>query len=229
MKDGTRGLLSLSGECFIPCNLSCTITADNTTLTLDLVAVNESVAEVGLNEATMIVLEEAESIHVAMNTEKREVVEESEVSASNLSIWSTPPQTPGSEENEEGGGMTVSVVLIVNVLVLFLGLLIIIILFILLHFRVKTQLTHLFRKNETEEVEVELSECKEDETVQHGDEMESSVKLPVDASPYHSPPPHPPYSVTNTTLCESEKSMDENESLRGEEEEEDEQSQINQN
>ena len=123
--------------------------------------------------------------------------------------------------------MTVSVVLIVNVLVLFLGLLIIIILFILLHFRVKTQLTQLLRKNETEEVE--LSECKEDETVQHGDEMESSVKLPVDASPYHSPPPHPPHSVTNTTLCESEKSMDENESLRGEEEEEDEQSPIQQN
>ena len=62
------------------------LTADNVTITLDLVAVNENVAEVKLTESTLIQLEQAETILLSMKTDKKEVMEEIEVNGNGLSI-----------------------------------------------------------------------------------------------------------------------------------------------
>ena len=183
VKEGAGGLLSLNGDCFIPCNLSCTIIADKMTFTIDLAPVNESAVEVRLNEATLIVLEQAENIRVAMNSEKREAMEESEVSATNLSIWTNPVQTRESQESGDGSGITVAVVLIVIVFILFIGLLIIIVLLFLLHMRFKTQLNQNVVNPESD---VQLNESKDDEAaVQQAvemEEIEATVTHPIDTS-----------------------------------------------
>ena len=184
IKQSSAGILTVNGSCFIPCNLSCTLNADDFLLSLSLDAVNESVAEAKLNQSAMVVLDQARTVSIKMNTDKNETIEESEVEATNLTLWNTPAGDDG-----DGDGNKTSLIIVVVIAVIVIIILAVIIAGLtILHIKLKAQIKDLTHKLDSAN---EMNDCKDEEKTE---ELQSDATTVTDDLSYLPPPP------TDTTL-----------------------------
>ena len=152
------GVVTVSGASFVPCELSCTVTADTHMIGIDLTAINETVAIGRVNESSFVILEAARDISVKMNGEKGEGLTESFVVE--LKKSGTSSKSVKKEDEESTNNFTsLTVTLLVVSLLFIVVLMVVIITLAYLYFTLKKQYGSLAEK--MKQLDVEMNEEKE--------------------------------------------------------------------
>ena len=135
-RETSGGVITVSGSSFIPCDLSCTVTADERSFGVELTALNESVAIGVLNESVVVFLEAATDVDVMLTGENGQ--ELTEAYPVNVTTKETMAQA-GKETGVKTGTSSVFVILFVLALIIVALLALVIVVLVYLYLKGKRQ------------------------------------------------------------------------------------------
>ena len=176
------GVITISGLQFVPCQLSCTITADDQSFDVELNAMNESVAIGVLSESDVLVLEAASDIGAVLNGENGEELTESLPVDLNKNGTSTH-SVKSDDGSKEAGHNSLVVILFVVTLLLVVLLLIVIVVCTYLYLKLRRESA---QPADKDKVSINAEMVDEKDVEGKGEEGE---EMSVDTITVMSPPP----------------------------------------
>ena len=165
------GVITIRGAHFVPCELSCTLTADDRSFGVELTAINESVAVGVVNESVVVFLEVASNVGLTLTGQNGQ--ELTEANSSDLERTSQTSQLNKNDKSKKTDSKKIIVILLVLAFVLVALLVFLNIMLILRYFRLKKENRSLQEKA----LDVEMDDQKEREEEENADKEDVSDEL----------------------------------------------------